>query len=64
MIDYRVTKKHQSTPFESLKDAKSAIRYIRAHADTFHVDASKIIGAGGSTGGQLVAAAALIEDYN
>jgi acetyl esterase len=64
LVDYRVTKRHQSTPFESLKDAKSAIRYIREHAVTFHIDASKIIASGGSAGGQLAAAAALIEGYN
>ena len=64
LVDYRVTSRHQSTPFESLKDAKSAIRYIREHTEKFHVDPSKIIAAGGSAGGQLVAAAAVIEGYN
>ena len=64
LIDYRVKNRHHSTPFESLKDAKSAIRHIREHADTYHIDASKIIASGGSAGGQLAAAAALIEDYN
>ena len=64
LVDYRVTDRHQSTPFESLKDAKSAIRYIRENADKFHIDPSKIIAAGGSAGGQLAAAAALIKDYN
>lgn len=64
LVDYRVTSRHQSTPFESLKDAKSAIRYIRQNAATFHIDTSKIVASGGSAGGQLAAAAALIEGYN
>lgn len=64
LVDYRVTKRHQSTPFESLKDAKSAIRYIRENANTFHIDTLKIIAAGASAGGQLAAAAALTDDYN
>lgn len=64
LVDYRVTNRHKSTPFESLKDAKSALRYIREHAATFHIDTSKIIASGGSAGGQLAAAAALIEGYN
>jgi acetyl esterase len=64
LVDYRVTSRHKSTPFESLKDAKSAIRYIRQNAATFHIDPSKIIASGGSAGGQLAAAAALIKDYN
>lgn len=64
LVDYRIRNKHQTSPFESLKDAKSAIRYIRAHANTFHVDTSKIVASGGSAGGHLAAATALINDYN
>jgi len=64
LVDYRVREKHKTTPFESLKDAKSAIRYIRAHANELLIDPSKIIAAGGSAGGHLAAAAATINDYN
>lgn len=64
LVDYRVKERQQATPFESLKDAKSAIRYIRKHADKFHIDTSKIIASGGSAGGHLAAATALINDYN
>jgi acetyl esterase/lipase len=64
LADYRVTSRHQSTPFESLKDAKSSIRYIRENAEKFHVDPLKIIASGGSAGGHLTAAAAVIEGYN
>ncbi|WP_345278033.1 alpha/beta hydrolase [Litoribaculum gwangyangense] len=64
LVDYRVTNRHQSTPFESLKDAKSAIRFVRENAIKYHIDPSKIIASGGSAGGQLAAAAALIEGYN
>jgi acetyl esterase/lipase len=64
LVDYRVTSRQQSTPFESLKDAKSAMRYIRENANKFRIDPLKIIAAGGSAGGQLAAAAALIEGYN
>lgn len=64
LVDYRVTSRHKSTPFESLKDAKSAIRYIRGHAATFHIDPSKIVASGGSAGGHLAAATALIDGYN
>jgi acetyl esterase/lipase len=64
IADYRVRKLQQSTPFESLKDAKSAIRFIRANAEKFHVDTSKIVASGGSAGGHLAAATALIGDYN
>ncbi len=64
LVDYRVKEKHKTTPFESLKDTKSAIRYIRAHANELLIDPSKIVAAGGSAGGHLAAAAATINDYN
>jgi acetyl esterase/lipase len=64
VVDYRVNERHETTPFESLKDAKSAIRYIREHANQFHIDTSKIVASGASAGGQLAAATALIDDYN
>ena len=64
LVDYRVKERQQTTPFESLKDAKSAIRYIREYADKFHIDTSRIVAAGGSAGGHLAAATAIIDDYN
>jgi acetyl esterase/lipase len=64
LADYRVKTRQQTTPFESLKDAKSAVRFIRENAGKFHVDTSKIVAAGGSAGGHLAAATALIEDYD
>ena len=64
LVDYRVKKRQQTTPFESLKDAKSAIRFIRENANIFHVDTSNIVAAGGSAGGHLATATALINDYN
>lgn len=62
--DYRVKSRQGTTPFESLKDAKSAMRYIRAHAQELGVDPNKIVASGGSAGGHLAAAAASVEGYN
>lgn len=64
LVDYRVKSRQQTSPFESLKDAKSAIRFIRAAADELYIDPAKIIAAGGSAGGHLAAATALIDNYN
>ena len=64
LVDYRVKDRQQTTPFESLKDAKSSIRFLRENANKFHIDTSKIVAAGGSAGGHLAAATALINDYN
>jgi acetyl esterase/lipase len=64
LAQYRVRNMHGSTPFESLMDAKSAIRYIKENGQRFHIDTSRIIAAGGSAGGHLAAATALIRDFN
>ncbi len=63
-VDYRVKSRQGTTPFESLRDAKSAIRFIREHASDFSVDPQKIVASGGSAGGHLAAATALITGYN
>ena len=64
LADYRTETSHHTTPFESLKDAKSAMRFVRKHAEAYRVDTARIVAAGGSAGGHLAAATALIEGYN
>ena len=64
LADYRTESKNQTSPFESLKDAKSAIRFIRENASKFVIDPKRIIASGGSAGGHLAAATALINNYN
>ena len=64
LADYRTEKSNRTTPFESLKDAKSAIRFLRKNTARFGIDSGKIIAAGGSAGGHLAASSALIEGYN
>ncbi len=62
--DYRVESRQGTTPFEALKDAKSAMRFVRAHANEFAVDPDRIVGSGGSAGGHLAAATAVIDGFN
>ncbi len=64
LADYRTETKHGTTPFEALKDAKSAIRYLRKNAGEFGIDPTKIIAAGGSAGGHLAAAATFTKKYD
>ncbi len=64
LADYRTESKNGTTPFEAVKDAKSAIRFIRKNAAKFNIDGAKIIASGGSAGGHLAAATALIKGYN
>ena len=64
LADYRTSKIYGTTPFESVKDAKSAIRFIRKNATKFNIDGNKLVASGGSAGGHLAAATALVEGYN
>jgi acetyl esterase len=61
IADYRVKSRHGVTPLECVADAKSAIRWMRAHAGEFGIDAIRIVAAGGSAGGHLAAATALAQ---
>lgn len=60
LVDYRVESRHKTTPFEAVKDAKSSIRYLRIHAKELGVDTDRIVASGGSAGGHLAAATAII----
>jgi acetyl esterase/lipase len=62
--DYRTKSKHGTTPFECVKDARSAIRYLKQHASELNIDANRIVAAGGSAGGHLAACTAVIDDLN
>ncbi len=64
LADYRTKYQNNTSPFESLQDAKSAVRFVRKNASDFCIDPAMIVASGGSAGGHLAAATALIEDYN
>ena len=51
--DYRVKSRHGTSPLECIKDAKSAMRFVRQHAKELGIDPDKIIAAGGSAGGHI-----------
>jgi acetyl esterase/lipase len=57
-------KRHGRTIYESIADAKSAIRWVREHADEFGIDVNLLAAGGGSAGGYLAACAALIKEYD
>lgn len=61
--EYRVKSTHGTSPFECVEDGKSAVRYIRANAETLGVDPNRIVAGGGSAGGHVAACAALIEGF-
>ena len=49
---------------ESVKDARSAIRWLRSHTATLKIDPDKIVVGGQSAGGQLALSTALLDSIN
>jgi len=61
--DYRVRGRHKTTPFESVKDGKSAIRWLREHAEELGINPNKIIASGASAGGHVAACTGIIKGF-
>jgi acetyl esterase/lipase len=53
---YRLAGKPEPSPRLCLLDAKSAVRYVRSHADGLRIDPDRIVAGGSSAGAQLAAA--------
>ena len=62
-VDYRVKSRHDAWPQDCVEDAKSAIRWVRKNAKRLGVDPDKIAAGGGSAGGHLAAATAVIKGF-
>lgn len=61
-VEYRVIAKGDNgPPVVCCADAKSAMRYVRAHAAELGIDPARIGAAGGSAGGHLAAFASMVE---
>ena len=65
-VQYRLVAKAPSTesPEICLEDAKSAMRWVRSHAKQLQIDPDKIAASGGSAGGYLASATALIPGWD
>ena len=66
-VEYRLASKKAgegTTVFECVKDARSAIRYIRSHAAELGADPDRVVVCGGSAGGHLTVATALFDQVN
>ncbi|QEC74634.1 alpha/beta hydrolase [Mucilaginibacter ginsenosidivorax] len=63
-VEYRIYGRQRTLPFEAVKDARSAIRWLRQHADEYQIDTSRIVAAGNSAGGHLVLTSALAGTIN
>lgn len=62
--EYRIRSKHKTSPIECVKDGKSAVRWIRAHAEELGIDPNMIAAGGGSAGGHVAAATATLDKFD
>lgn len=62
--DYRVGSRHGVKAVDCVKDAKSAIRWVREHAGELGIDPDKVIAGGGSAGGHLAACAGVLTEFD
>lgn len=62
--EYRVHNVHGTSPFESMEDARCAIRWTRQHAKEWKIDPGRLIAAGGSAGGHLALCAAVFPHHD
>jgi len=63
-FQYRLSTQHNSNPLEGVTDAKSAIRWLRDHADELGIDPDRIVASGYSAGGHLAACTAMIDEFD
>jgi acetyl esterase/lipase len=62
--EYRDSTKDKVKPDTCLKDAVTAMRWVRKSAEKLGIDPRRILSSGGSAGGYLAAAVATIDDYH
>ena len=68
-VEYRLASRNQkqdnaTTVFDCVKDARAAVRYIRAHADELGIDPNRIAVGGGSAGAHLALSTALFDEID
>lgn len=62
--EYRTKKTLGTDPRACVMDAKSAMRWVRSRAGKLGIDPQRIAAGGGSAGGHLAAATALVSEFN
>ena len=60
-VEYRLLKGVKGPPEECVRDAKSAMRWVRSHAGELGIDPQRIGAAGGSAGGHLAAFVGMVD---
>ncbi len=62
--EYRIKTTHKTTPKECVKDGKSAVRWIRAHAKELGINPKMLVAGGGSAGGHVAATTGTVPGLN
>lgn len=62
--EYRTENSHGTSPQECVKDGKSAMRWVRKHTGQLGIDPKKLAAGGGSSGGHIAAACAMVKGFN
>ena len=60
VADYRVKSRQKTSPFECVKDGKSAVRWLRKNSERLGIDPSRLAAGGGSAGGHVAAASGTV----
>jgi acetyl esterase/lipase len=63
-VEYRVASRHGVKAISCVRDAKSAIRWVRQNAERLGVDPNRIVAGGGSAGGHLAGAVGTIRAFD
>lgn len=62
LVEYRLlSRETKEPPTAPIQDAKSAVRWVRAHAAKLGVDPARIVAVGGSAGGHLAAFTGMVD---
>jgi acetyl esterase len=64
LFDYRVETRQNTSPVACIKDARSALRFLKKNHLKFNIDPEKIISSGGSAGGHIAAGTGTLQLIN
>ena len=63
-VEYRIKSIHNTLATMAVKDARSALRFIKKNAVKYNIDPDKVYAAGGSAGGHLALSTAMLDHIN
>lgn len=64
LFEYRIENQHNTSPVACIKDARSALRFLKQNHVKFNIDPKKIVSSGGSAGGHIAAGTGTLNSIN